>query len=41
MKVRDAIRMIEAEGWYLVRTKVATVSSSIQTRADWLRYLVI
>jgi len=21
MKVRDAIRMIEAEGWYLVRTK--------------------
>jgi len=21
MKVRDAIRMIKAEGWYLVRTK--------------------
>jgi predicted RNA binding protein YcfA (HicA-like mRNA interferase family) len=32
MKVREAIKLLETDGWFLVRTKAAIVSSITQLR---------
>jgi predicted RNA binding protein YcfA (HicA-like mRNA interferase family) len=34
MKVRDIIKLIEADGWHLVAMRVSTVSTSTRANRD-------
>ncbi len=36
MKARDAIKIIEKDGWFLVRQKEAISSTNILLRKGWL-----